>query len=71
MYQPIASDGTLYVGSVNLSTIVRVAADSFLTTTFVAAGVAERGVIGLTVDDTRGMLWFCDSNPTGSAPGGG
>ncbi|HKO89931.1 MAG TPA: hypothetical protein VJU61_02195, partial [Polyangiaceae bacterium] len=65
-----AADGTLYVGSLNLGTIVRVPADSFTPVAFVAAGIAERGVIGLTVDEARGMLWFCDSNPTAPTPGG-
>ena len=65
-----AADGTLYVGSLNLRTAVRVAANSFETTTFVAAGIAERGIVGLTVDETRGLLWFCDSNPLAPAPGG-
>jgi hypothetical protein len=59
-----AADGTLYVGSVNTRVIVQVPADSTTASVFVPEGVAERGVIGLTVDDTRNLLWFCDSNPT-------
>ena len=58
-----AADGTLYVGSVNLGTVVKVPADSTTAMPFVAAGVAQRGVIGLTVDDNRDLLWFCDSKP--------
>jgi hypothetical protein len=67
-----AADGTLYVGSVGLGSIVRIPAGSTTPDAdeFVEVGVAERGVIGLTVDETRGLLWFCDSNPTGAAPGG-
>jgi hypothetical protein len=65
-----AADGTLYVGSVNTHVIVQVPADSTTASVFVPEGVAQRGVIGLTVDDTRNLLWFCDSNPanmTGAA----
>ena len=67
-----AADGTLYVGSVTLGSIVRIPAGSTTPEPdeFVEVGVAERGVIGLTVDAARSLLWFCDSNPTGTAPGG-
>jgi hypothetical protein len=64
-----AADGTLYVGSVNTRVIVQVPADSTTPSVFVPEGVAERGVIGLTVDDTRNLLWFCDSNPAAAVPG--
>jgi sugar lactone lactonase YvrE len=65
-----ASDGTLYVGSTQQGTIVRVPATTTTpdATPFVAAGIAERGVIGLEVDAVHSLLWFCDSNPAG--PGG-
>jgi len=56
-------DGTLYIGSVGQSTIVRVPANSTTAEDFLADGVAETGVIGLKVDDDRELLWFCDSNP--------
>jgi sugar lactone lactonase YvrE len=59
-----AEDGTLYIGSVDLGTIVRVPASSTTPEAFVDAGVAETGVIGLKVDEDRELLWFCDSNPT-------
>ena len=65
-----AADGTLYVGSLNLGTVVKVPADSTTASAFVAPGVAQRGVVGLTVDDTRNLLWFCDSNPLSTAPTG-
>jgi sugar lactone lactonase YvrE len=65
-----APDGTLYVGSLNTGVIVRVPADSLTASVFVPAGVAERGVVGLTVDQARGLLWFCDSNPLAPVPGG-
>jgi sugar lactone lactonase YvrE len=60
-----APDGTLYVGSINLGSIVRVAATSTTpdATPFVAATVSQRAVVGLTVDQDRGLLWFCDSGP--------
>jgi sugar lactone lactonase YvrE len=65
-----APDGTLYVGSLPLGTVVRVAADSTVAMPFVAAGVAERGVVGMSVDAPRSLLWFCDSNPQAAMPGG-
>jgi len=65
-----SSDGTLFVGSLPLGTVVRVAADSTTATPFVAAGVAERGVVGLEVDEARELLWFCDTNPVATVPGG-
>jgi sugar lactone lactonase YvrE len=58
-----AEDGTLYIGSVALGTIVRVPADSTTPEAFAADTVSERGVIGLKVDDDRELLWFCDSDP--------
>ena len=65
-----AADGTLYVGSVTQGVVLRIAATATEPDAdpFVEAGVAERGVIGLTVDEARSTLWFCDSSPT--APGG-
>ena len=64
-----AADGRLFVGSINTGAIVRVPANSTTAEAFVAAGaVAERGVVGLTVDEDRDLLWFCDTSP--NAPGG-
>jgi len=65
-----AADGTLYVGSTQQGIIVRVPPTTTTpdATPFVAAGVAQRGVIGLEVDAGHNLLWFCDSNPAG--PGG-
>jgi hypothetical protein len=60
-----AADGTLYIGSIGLGTIVRVAPNSTTAEPFMAGTVSERGVIGITVDSTRNnMVWFCDSSPT-------
>jgi sugar lactone lactonase YvrE len=60
-----AADGTLYVGSATLGSILRVPAAATVPDAdeFVEASVAERGVVGLTVDATRDRLWFCDSSP--------
>jgi sugar lactone lactonase YvrE len=65
-----AADGTLYVGSTQQGIIVRVPSATTTpdATPFVAAGVAQRGVVGLEVDAAHSLLWFCDSNPAG--PGG-
>jgi sugar lactone lactonase YvrE len=59
-----AADGTLYVGSVGLHTIVRIPADSLTAQAFVPDTVPERSVIGMKVDEERELLWFCDSDPT-------
>jgi sugar lactone lactonase YvrE len=58
-----ASDGTLYVGSIMQGVIMKVPAGSLRAEPFVEKGVAKRGVLGMTVDADRQMLWFCDSNP--------
>lgn len=58
-----AEDGTLYIGSIMQGTIVKVPAGSLSATTFVSKPLVQRGVIGLTVDEGRQLLWFCDSNP--------
>lgn len=64
-----ADDGTLYVGSINTGAIVRVPAAGTTAEAFLAAGaVADRGVVGMVVDDARDLLWFCDSSP--NAAGG-
>lgn len=71
-----ADDGTLYVGSATTGAVFMVPAGDAdagaapEAVEFIAAGaVAERGVIGLTVDETRELLWFCDSNPTDQTGG--
>lgn len=58
-----APDGTLYIGSIMQGVIMKVPAGSTQATPFVQKGVARRGVIGVTVDTKRQLLWFCDSNP--------
>jgi hypothetical protein len=59
-----AEDGTLYIGSIGQSTIVRVPVNSTEAEEFLADGVVQTAVIGLKVDDERELLWFCDSDPT-------
>jgi hypothetical protein len=64
-----AADGTLYIGSMTTGGIQRVPADSTTAEEFIAGGaVADRGVVGLTVDRDRDILWFCDSNPVAASP---
>jgi hypothetical protein len=64
-----AADGTLYIGSLTTGGIQRVPADSTTAEEFIAGGaVADRGVVGLTVDEDRDILWFCDSNPAAESP---
>lgn len=58
-----AADGTLYIGSIMQGVISKVPAGSTQAEPFVKKGGARRGVIGLTVDAGRQLLWFCDSNP--------
>lgn len=58
-----ASDGTLYIGSIMQGIISKVAPGATSATPFVTQGVSRRGVIGLTVDAPRELLWFCDSGP--------
>lgn len=67
-----APDGTLFVGSLSLGVITRIPAGSTTpdAAPFVAAGVAQRGVVGLAVDEPRNILWFCDSGPKAPVPGG-
>jgi sugar lactone lactonase YvrE len=66
-----SADGTLYIGSTSLGTIVRVppGATAPEEDDFVAAGVAQRGVVGLTIDEARTRLWFCDSSRDATSPG--
>jgi sugar lactone lactonase YvrE len=58
-----AGDGTLYVGSIMQASIAKVPAGSTKAQPFVRPGLARRGVLGVTVDEARQLLWFCDSNP--------
>jgi len=58
-----AADGTLYIGSIMQGRIVKVPAGSTEALSFVSKPTVKRGVIGLTVDAGRQLLWFCDSNP--------
>jgi sugar lactone lactonase YvrE len=58
-----AADGTLFIGSIMQGLIMKVAPESSVAVPFLPQGVARRGVLGITVDAGRQLLWFCDSNP--------
>jgi sugar lactone lactonase YvrE len=58
-----AADGTLYIGSIMQGVISKVPAGASVAQPFLAKGVARRGVLGLTVDAGRQLLWFCDTGP--------
>jgi sugar lactone lactonase YvrE len=58
-----APDGTLYIGSIVQATISKVPASSTVAEPFLKPGVARRGVLGVTVDAPRQLLWFCDTGP--------
>ena len=58
-----AADGTLYIGSIMQGSIVKVPAGSTEAAPFLSKPSVKRGVIGLTVDAGRQLLWYCDSNP--------
>ena len=58
-----AADGTLYIGSIMQGIVSKVAPGATSATPFVTVGVSRRGVIGLTVDAQRDLLWLCDSGP--------
>jgi hypothetical protein len=62
-----APDGSLFIGSLNEQTILRVPDGSTTPdgTPFVSKGIARNGVMGLAVESgDRHLLWFCDSNPS-------
>ncbi len=61
--------GTLYIGGVTRGQILTGSAASSNPVPFMDAASAERGVIGLAVDEPRSLLWYCDSNPAGPAGG--
>lgn len=66
-----AADGTLYIGSLTTGGIQQVPPGSTTAEVLVAGGtVAERGVVGLTVDNERNIVWFCDSSPAAMTPAG-
>lgn len=64
-----AADGTLYVGSLKTGQIEKVPAGTTTAMEFVAAGVLQRGALGMKVDAARGLLWVCDSDPGEDMPG--
>ncbi|MBX2813963.1 MAG: hypothetical protein KTR25_19265 [Myxococcales bacterium] len=58
-----ADDGTLYIGSIAEGVVHRIPAGSTTAELFVPTSITHRGVLGLTVDEKRGLLWLCDSDP--------
>ncbi|WP_242346967.1 SMP-30/gluconolactonase/LRE family protein [Anaeromyxobacter terrae] len=62
-------DGTLYVGSIRLRKIVRVAPGGTATDVVPAAAGGLGRVLGLKVDSRRGLLWAAANH--GDAPDGG
>lgn len=58
------ADGTLYVGSITSSTVLRIEApyEEADISTF-SEGQLTRGSVGVFVDDAQGVLLVCDSNP--------
>ena len=72
----VAQDGTFYVGSMEEGCIFRVPPGAKQAGPFIEAGANGLvSVLGLYVDETRGMLWACSADAgngklTGSAPVG-
>jgi sugar lactone lactonase YvrE len=55
----VAADGSLYVGSLGGQGIVRVDAKTMAVSPF-AKDAVSRNIVGLQVDDERGLLWACN-----------
>ncbi|HEU4406022.1 MAG TPA: hypothetical protein VFS43_12210 [Polyangiaceae bacterium] len=63
----VASDGTLYVGSLGTGRIMSVRPGAGVADEFVPEGtIAEAS--GMAVDEALGLLWVCDSGLTSRAP---
>jgi sugar lactone lactonase YvrE len=63
-------DGTLYVGSLNLGGVVRIAPGG-KAEQFVQPGAAgSRSVLGVLADETSGTLYVCSNDMTGLGIGG-
>jgi sugar lactone lactonase YvrE len=60
----VASDGTLYVGSVATGAVVKFAPGHTEATTFIAPGGTLKGAHGLLVDETTQSLFVCAIDPT-------
>jgi sugar lactone lactonase YvrE len=62
------ADGALFIGSIMQGVISKISPNSTKAEPFLKG--AHRGVIGLTVDNSRKLLWYCDSNPKAKEPAG-
>jgi sugar lactone lactonase YvrE len=60
----VASDGTLYVGSVATGEVVKFAPGQTEATPFIAPGGRLKGAHGLLVDETTKSLFVCAVDPT-------
>jgi len=58
-----ASDGTLFVGSLREGRIVRIAPDGAVAEHVPPGGGDLVSAAGLRVDEARGLLWACSSDP--------
>lgn len=67
-----SSDGTLYIGSVGLAQIYRVAPGSGTAEVFVQPGTGGmRQIFGVLADEASDTLWACSNDLGGAAPGAG
>lgn len=70
-----ASDGTLYVGSAGTGGVMKVAPGSLKAEPWIApAAFGSRSILGVFVDERRGLLWVCSDDLTSSkiaSPGSG
>ena len=70
-----AADGSLYVGSAGAGGVLKVAAGSLKAEQWVApAALGSRSILGVFVDERRGLLWVCSDDLTSSkiaSPGSG
>lgn len=65
-----AADGSLYIGSVGLAQIYRVAPGASTAEPFIAPGTGGmKQIFGVLADDASGTLWAC-SNELGAGPPG-
>ncbi len=70
-----AADGALYVGSAGSGGVLRVAPGSLTAVPWIApAAFGSRSILGVLVDDRRGLLWVCSDDLTSAkvaSPGTG
>lgn len=67
-----SSDGTLYIGSVGLAQIYRVAPGAAVAEVFVQPGTGGmKQIFGVLADEASDTLWACSNDLGGGAPGAG